>query len=174
MPWPRGPQHQFTKRIPVSEQPFPFRCSSCALWQSQPAIPRRGGFMHWLSLEADRQWAPPRGRQASADRRQVAGCQETNPWVLLTENTEAESCLLQYLLRQFHLSLTHQLSADSALFKALTPRSPSPWIPIRKLCHITFSFSGASSLISLHSSFIFHCCACEHKTKLEEFVWKNR
>lgn len=113
------------------------------------SLPKRSGFKHWLSFEADRRWAPPRGRQASADRKQVAGCQETNPWVLLTENTEAESCLLQYLVRQFHLSLAHQLSADLALFKALRSQEvhlhesqwgnfvislspsqgPAPWFP---------------------------------------------
>lgn len=67
------------------------------------------------------------GRGASAEGKQVAGCQETNPWVLQPGNKGAEHLLsVPCLVRQFPVSLAHQLSADPALFKALKPRSPSP------------------------------------------------
>ena len=66
-----GPQHQFIKCLRASKQSFPGRCSNCALQESQPAVPRgRSSNTGLLG--------------GSAERKQVARCQETNPLMLET------------------------------------------------------------------------------------------
>lgn len=147
-----GPQHRFIKCIPASKQSFPGRCSNCALRDSQPAIPRG------CSSNTGAPWRlTDDGLPLGADelpqresRWQVA--RKPPPWCSWQENTEAGLLSAQCLVRQFHLSLAHQLSADPAwTLWSQAHLSESQW----RNFPISLSLSlGPPPLISLHSLYL--------------------
>lgn len=130
---------------------------------SEPARLPTGRRPHAGSPEADRRWAPPRGRRASEERgrwqvarRPALGCRRQEP-------REPRASLLPGFAQAVS-SLTRSTGRVPTLLysKLLKPRSPSPRIPVEKLSWITSPFSGAGSLTSLHSSHVFFIVALDN------------
>jgi hypothetical protein len=74
----------------------------------------------------------------------MAGCQETNSLVLLTEKQEQRVSFLHIVWLEVSSLLARQLSTDSVL-TALKPRNSTLRIPMEKLPY--FSFSGTISIL---------------------------